>query len=386
MFRKRGLTAFLLVILGMFFFCFPGWSAEKKLEIRFLPVQEGEATFIKTPQGKNILVDGGGIRDGSRIVQSLVSLGVKELDLVIATHPHGQNIGGLIKVMENLPIKEILDSGFPYQSSVASKYLQLIENKKIPLTFARAGQTFNFDSGIRMHIIAPPAYPLDEADQSSVVCQLIYGKHSFLFTGDSPGTYLDKVKSPITVLKVPKRGETESVNKNLLDILQPQEAVVFQQKGRVSSEILQVLKESGTRTRLVNSSGGLTILSDGKEYQVIPTVQEKSIVISLSRHTLFLYWDGELYKQYKVAIGKPSTPTPKGKFKIVNKSINPGGPFGVRWIGFHPSPWPSYGIHGTNMPSSIGKSASHGCIRMYNQDVTELYGLVKIGTPVTIVP
>lgn len=60
--------------------------------------------------------------------------------------------------------------------------------------------------------------------------------------------------------------------------------------------------------------------------------------------------------------------------------------FELSWMGFYPSPWPSYGIHGTNMPNFISKSASHGCIRMYNQDVTELYSLVKVGTPVTIVP
>lgn len=386
MFRQRSLTVFLLVFLGVLFFCFPGWSTEKRLEIRFLPVQEGEATLIRTPQGKNILMDGGGIGDGFRIVQNLMGLGVKEIDLVIATHPHSQNIGGLLKVLEDLPVKEVLDSGFPYQSQVTNKYLQLIETKKIPLSFARAGQIIKFDSGIYMHIIAPPAYPLDEADQSSVVCQLVYGKQSFLFTGDATGPYLGKVKSPVTVLKVPKRGETESVDKNLLNILQPQEAIIFQAKGEGSAKTLQALKDCGAKTRLVNSSGGVTILSDGKEYEIVPTVQEKSIVISLSQHTLSLYWNGEIYRKYKVAVGKSSTPTPKGKFKIVNKSINPGGPFGVRWLGFHPSLWPSYGIHGTNVPSSIGKSASHGCIRMYNQDVTELYNLVKIGTPVTVVP
>ncbi len=107
-----------------------------------------------------------------------------------------------------------------------------------------------------------------------------------------------------------------------------------------------------------------------------------TITVNTGAHTLTLFRDGTVYKTYKVAVGKPSTPTPKGTFKIVNRSINPGGPFGVRWLGLSA---PGYGIHGTNDPSSIGKSVSHGCIRMYNNDVLELANLVPIGTSVKII-
>jgi hypothetical protein len=86
---------------------------------------------------------------------------------------------------------------------------------------------------------------------------------------------------------------------------------------------------------------------------------------------------------YPVAVGKPSTPTPPGNWKIVFKSVNPGGPFGVRWMRLS-IPWGSYGIHGTNNPSSIGKAVSHGCIRMYNEDVIVVYSQTPIGTPVNI--
>jgi hypothetical protein len=86
---------------------------------------------------------------------------------------------------------------------------------------------------------------------------------------------------------------------------------------------------------------------------------------------------------YPVAIGKPSTPTPPGHWKIVFKSVDPGGPFGVRWMRLS-VPWGSYGIHGTNNPKSIGKAVSHGCIRLYNQDVIVVYSKVPVGTPVNI--
>ncbi|MBB6216462.1 lipoprotein-anchoring transpeptidase ErfK/SrfK [Anaerosolibacter carboniphilus] len=107
-----------------------------------------------------------------------------------------------------------------------------------------------------------------------------------------------------------------------------------------------------------------------------------SIAIHTTARTLTLYRNGQWFKSYPVAVGKSATPTPKGTFKIVNKSINPGGPFGVRWMGLSK---PHIGIHGTNNPSSIGKFISNGCIRMHNKDVIELYNLVPIGTTVKIV-
>jgi lipoprotein-anchoring transpeptidase ErfK/SrfK len=106
-----------------------------------------------------------------------------------------------------------------------------------------------------------------------------------------------------------------------------------------------------------------------------------SIVIRRNSYTLSLLRDGTLIKQYPIAIGKPSTPTPTGTFKIINKAVNPGGPFGARWLGLNKK---GYGIHGTNNASSIGKAVSNGCIRMHNNNVIELFKIVPIGTQVTI--
>lgn len=107
-----------------------------------------------------------------------------------------------------------------------------------------------------------------------------------------------------------------------------------------------------------------------------------NIIVNTNTRRLTLYRNGEWYKSYPIAVGKPSTPTPKGDFEIVNKTVNPGGPFGARWLGLSK---PHYGIHGTNNPQSIGKAVSHGCIRLYNDNIIELYNLVSIGTRVKIV-
>lgn len=109
-----------------------------------------------------------------------------------------------------------------------------------------------------------------------------------------------------------------------------------------------------------------------------------SITINLKEKHLYLIRDGKIFKSYPVAIGKPASPTPKGTYKIENAAVNPGGPFGVRWLGLD-APYGDYGIHGTNNPSSIGKAISNGCIRMQNRDILDLVKYVWVGTVVKIV-
>lgn len=126
-----------------------------------------------------------------------------------------------------------------------------------------------------------------------------------------------------------------------------------------------------------------------------PDLVGMSIVIHLPSRTLELYSGTNLIKTYPVAIGKPSTPTPLGTFSITSKEYNPawyppdGGqvvpsgpanPLGYRWMAF----LSTYGIHGTNAPWTIGYAVSNGCVRMHEEDVEELFEMVRVGTPVTV--
>ncbi|MGE5560570.1 MAG: L,D-transpeptidase family protein [Chloroflexota bacterium] len=109
-----------------------------------------------------------------------------------------------------------------------------------------------------------------------------------------------------------------------------------------------------------------------------------NIVVDIDEIKLYLKRGNSIVKTYDCAVGKPQTPSPVGYWTIVQKTENPGGAFGTRWMRIS-CPWGGYGIHGTNNPSSIGTAASHGCVRMHNRDVEALYDTVPIGTPVRIV-
>lgn len=123
-------------------------------------------------------------------------------------------------------------------------------------------------------------------------------------------------------------------------------------------------------------------------------VLDNLIIINSRYNTLRFYQNGSLVASYSCATGASGTPTPQGKFAIFEKLVNrpygktpdisgdsPNNALGRRWMQFKSG---GYAIHGTNAPSSIGKHASHGCVRMHNEDVIELYSMVPMGTTVIV--
>jgi lipoprotein-anchoring transpeptidase ErfK/SrfK len=125
-----------------------------------------------------------------------------------------------------------------------------------------------------------------------------------------------------------------------------------------------------------------------------PTAHKRQVVISIVDRQLAVLDNGQLIKIYPIAVGARGTPSPDGDFVIINrardpiyrhgdKEIAPGkdNPLGSRWLGLNLK---GYGIHGTNVQSSVGKPASHGCFRMRKQDVEELYTLVQVGDAVSV--
>jgi lipoprotein-anchoring transpeptidase ErfK/SrfK len=122
--------------------------------------------------------------------------------------------------------------------------------------------------------------------------------------------------------------------------------------------------------------------------------RNRRIIVSIPDRRLALVEDGRVLRLYTVAVGAPVSPSPTGEFKVISRlsrptyyhtgvAIPPGkdNPLGTRWIGLDRK---GYGIHGTNQPRSIGKAASHGCIRMAKADLEQLFDEVQVGDTVEI--
>ena len=120
----------------------------------------------------------------------------------------------------------------------------------------------------------------------------------------------------------------------------------------------------------------------------------RRIVVSIADRKLALLDAGQVVKIFATAVGAPHSPSPTGAYQIVQRIPDPtwytkgkivppgkGNPLGTRWLGLSRK---GYGIHGTNNPASIGHNASHGCIRMRNRDVEQLFALVEVGDQVEL--
>jgi lipoprotein-anchoring transpeptidase ErfK/SrfK len=134
---------------------------------------------------------------------------------------------------------------------------------------------------------------------------------------------------------------------------------------------------------------------------ILPEVSETRLVLKLGERRVYVYQGNTLKVRYSVAVGREGWETPIGQFKITAMVKNPGwtnpftgevvafgpdSPLGDRWMQFWTDGDNVIGFHGTPSRESVGQAASHGCVRMYNEDVRELYALVQLGTPVTVEP
>lgn len=134
---------------------------------------------------------------------------------------------------------------------------------------------------------------------------------------------------------------------------------------------------------------------------ISPESYSLRIEIRLSARQLALYRGTTLLRTYPVAVGREGWQTPTGSFEVLEKiqdpawmnpftrRVTPGGspdnPLGRYWLGFWTNGENWVGMHGTPNPESVGRAASHGCIRLHNSDIQELFTLVTVGTPVQVV-
>jgi lipoprotein-anchoring transpeptidase ErfK/SrfK len=121
----------------------------------------------------------------------------------------------------------------------------------------------------------------------------------------------------------------------------------------------------------------------------------RKIVVSIPDRKLAVIESGRVIKIFPTAVGAPKSPSPTGSYTIVQRLANPtwygkgkivppgkSSPIGTRWLGLSAK---GYGIHGTNNPASIGHDASHGCIRLRNRDIEELFEMISLGDAVELI-
>ena len=203
-----------------------------KLKFYMLDVGQGDAIFIETPSGNQILFDGGQDRKILEELGKVMPFYDRSIDLVILTHPHLDHAGGLLEVLKNYEVGELMDGGDNYNLAEYGELKKLMEEKKIKYEVARRGLKISLDKGISLLVLAPDKLiKSDNPHDNNVVSRLSYGRIDFLLMGDGEkGEELKLVQAgdnlESEVLKVGHHGSKTSSNPLFLEEVNPEYALI----------------------------------------------------------------------------------------------------------------------------------------------------------------
>ncbi len=211
-------------------------TPDGKLHVSFLDVGQGDAMLIQTPDGQDILIDGG--PDPQKINLALgekLPFWDRTIDLVVCTQPHADHVTGLVAVLQRYTVKQVLEPRVPSNSSAYRELLTLVEDTGIEHNIARAGQEIALGNEIKIEILNPPERLLEgtshDVDNNGVVLRLSWGQISFLFAADirKEAEYeliIQRANLKSTVLKVPHHGSMTSTTSHFLAAVEPAMAVI----------------------------------------------------------------------------------------------------------------------------------------------------------------
>jgi competence protein ComEC len=267
-----------VAFLGLFMISIPG--RDGRLEVSFLDVGHGDATFIQTPKGKTILIDSGGssgtfFDTGKNIITPFLSHSwVGKLNRVILSHPHADHYGGLPYIIKHFPVGEFWNISGYYQSKLYKKLERVIRKEKVYVRRVAAGDRFDLGGEIKLEILHPPkefnsSYGIND---KSIVLRLVYRNVSFLFPGDLLKKGEEKLLASTadisaTVLKIPHHGAGKSSGMGFLRAVNPDFAVLFRSFNKNSysdRKILKRYRKSGIRLLDIRREGCVTFYSDGE--------------------------------------------------------------------------------------------------------------------------
>jgi len=207
-----------------------------KLHVSLLDVGQGDAILIQTPDGQDILIDGG--PDPQKINLELgekLPFWDRTIDLLVCTQPQADHITGLVDILQRYKVKQVLESGVSYNSSIYQEWCSLVEEKHIKRNRAQAGQEIDLGSGTKIEVLNPPASLWEgtsaDVDNNGLVLRVSWGNVSFLFTADIREEVEfeligQRANLKSTVLKVSHHGSKTSTTSQFLAAVDPEIAVI----------------------------------------------------------------------------------------------------------------------------------------------------------------
>ena len=347
-------------------------AASKNLTVHFIDIGQGDAIYMKTPNGKNILIDAGNRAKGHDVVNYLKKQKVKTIDVMIATHPDADHIGGLDEVLNAFKVKAVYAPKVSHTTQAYKDFLNAVKRKKLKIKTAKAGVSIPVnDTSVKMKFVGPTKnYAKSDLNNWSAVVHLTHKKNTFLFTGDAEtkaekDMLAKKIVGKVDVLKVSHHGAKGATSKAFLNKVKPTHAVISVGKNNrykhPTTETLNRLKAAKANIYRTDRQGTIRATSNGStvKFSQKPAIAVKKSSSSSSSATT---------TKMTAKLDK-TTPKQNG---TVNLTVG-GLPKGTKYkaVFHYKSKKTTYnGTVGKKLPVKIGRAAKGYKVKV---DVTATY-------------
>ncbi|MDO5095057.1 MAG: ComEC/Rec2 family competence protein [Peptostreptococcaceae bacterium] len=278
---KKGLLL-LVIILILSGASFAGFRKRNRLpqelEVHFIDIGQGDSMLVRTVGGKNMLIDAGSGKESDKLIDYLKVEGIKKLDVVIATHPDEDHIGGMARVIKDFEIGSFYMPNRVHNTASFEQMLLNLKDKKVEVLPAHAGEKIPFDPDVELLVLNPDKREYINNNSYSIVTKLTYQNNSFLFTGDIDAVneynllsdYYEQLDSD--VLKIAHHGSSSSSSPDFIKAVSPAAGVIScgrdNNYGHPHAEVLKRLKGFGIPIYRTDEQGSIVFYSDGQNIEV----------------------------------------------------------------------------------------------------------------------
>lgn len=252
------------------------------LTVTLLDVGQGDAILLQSPNGRTMLIDAGPEDAFDAIRAALRVYEIKQLDAVVATHPHADHIGSMADVLKRYPVGAFFTTDVPETTIVYEQMLRALQRNGCPVYNTASGMEIVWDDAVSVKVLNPIAgEPAEDANNASIVLRVCYGSTRFLLAADleSAGerrlldTYgNDRLRAD--VLKVGHHGSDTSSCKAFLDAVHPSCAIISDGRnnayGHPHPDVLNRLQAIGASVYRTDTDGVITLFSDGDTITIVP--------------------------------------------------------------------------------------------------------------------